>query len=221
MAAFEEGRYDKTMAIEEDSGWKNRIAFPSKKKEKEVQAESEDASAYKRPVERELRAPVEPKAATAARNGKAETGKSEEERFDLGALAAAGLPKDVTPEEIAALAAAAARVKERLVQEEKAAQPTAEMAVVRPEVSDQDVPDQRAEIKPEAQAAPAMEVAAAAVPEQKAPAHSETSSEASVPATANVAPEAAELKPEAVKVETASPETEHGGIPPKRTRMNL
>ncbi len=200
VAAFDEGRYDKTMAVEEDTGWKNRIAFPSKKKEKEVQAESADTLAYRRPVERELRAPVEPKAATAARNGK-----SEEERFDLGALAAAGLPKDVTPEEIAALAAAAARVKERLAQEEKAAQSVPEMAVVRPEVSDQEVPDQAAEIKPEVQAAPAIEAAAAAVsePEQKAPATTETNSEASAPATASVAPEAAELKPEAVKAEAA------------------
>ena len=33
-AAIEEGRYDKTMAIEEDdTGWKRRIAFPSKKKQ--------------------------------------------------------------------------------------------------------------------------------------------------------------------------------------------
>ncbi len=205
VAAFEERRYDKTMAVEEDTGWKNRIAFPSKKKEKEVQAESEDTSAYGRPLERNLRAPVEPKAATAARNGK-----SEEERFDLGALAAAGLPKDVTPEEIAALAAAAARVKERLAQEEKAAQPAPEMAVVSPEVSDQDVPSQPAEIKPEAQAAFAGEAAVAAVPEpeQKAPATAETNSEASAPAAAKVAPEAAELKPEPVKVEI--PESGNG-----------
>ncbi len=203
VAAFEEGRYDKTMAVEADTGWKNRIAFPSKKKEKT--AESEDTSAYSRPVERELRAPVEPKAATAARNGKAETGKSEEERFDLGALAAAGLPKDVTPEEIAALAAAAARVKERLDQEEKAAQSTPEMAVIRPEVPDHEVPDQPAEIKPEVQAGPAMEASATAVPEpeQKAATQSETISEPSVPTIANVAPETVELKPEPVKVEAA------------------
>ncbi len=59
VAAFDEGRYDKTMAVEEDTGWKNRIAFPSKKKkekekEKEVPSESEDTLAYRRPVERGL-----------------------------------------------------------------------------------------------------------------------------------------------------------------------
>lgn len=203
-AAFEESRYDKTMSVEEDSGWKNRIAFPSKKKEKEAQAESEDTSSYSRPVERELREPAEPKAATASRNGKADKGKSEEERFDLGALAAAGLPKDVTPEEIAALAAAAARVKERLAQEEKAAQSAPEMAVVSPaQVPDPEVHDQAPVIKPEVQTAASTEASAVAVPEQKAPeaaAETEKKIEASVPAGANV--EGAESKPEPVKAET-------------------
>ena len=39
-----------------------------------------------------------------------------EETVDLGALANAGLPKDVTPEEIAALAAAAARIKGKMAE---------------------------------------------------------------------------------------------------------
>ena len=199
-AAFEESRYDKTMSVEEDTGWKNRIAFPSKKKEKEKEAEREDTSSYRRPVERELQNPVEPKAVAAARNGK-----SEEERFDLGALAAAGLPKDVTPEEIAALAAAAARVKERLAQEEKAAQSAPEMAVVRP--AEPEVQDQAVEIKPEVQAAPAKAAATAVPePEQKAPEAAETKSEqkteSSVPASAELASEVAESKPEPAKVET-------------------
>src|SRR5258708_20848388 len=30
-AALEEGRYDKTVVVGEDSGWKNRIRFPSPK----------------------------------------------------------------------------------------------------------------------------------------------------------------------------------------------
>ena len=206
-AAFEESRFDKTMAVEEDTGWKNRIAFPSKKKEKEkeVQAESEDTPAYSRPVERELREPAEAKA-VAARNGKADAGKPEEERFDLGALAAAGLPKDVTPEEIAALAAAAARVKERLAQEEKAAQSAPEMAVVSPAaIPDPEAQGQTAEIKPEVETAPSTEVAVTAIPaaEQKASeaAQSETKIESPVPASANV--EAGESKPEPIKAEAA------------------
>jgi CheY-like chemotaxis protein len=96
-AAIEEGRYDKTVAIEEDLGWKNRIAFPSKKKEKSAPEDGEspaiDNSTAKRP-----------------------RAKAEETRVDLGALAPEGLPKDVTPEEIAALAAAAAQVKGKMAE---------------------------------------------------------------------------------------------------------
>ena len=202
-AAFEESRYDKTMSVEEDTGWKNRIAFPSKKKEKEVREESFETPADSRPAERELRDSIGPKAAAAPSNGK-----SEEQRFDLGALAAAGLPKDVTPEEIAALAAAAARVKERLAQEEKAAQSAPEMAVVAPAAVPDEVHDQAVTIKPEVQAAPSTEVAATAVPEleKKAPeavgAETKKEFESSVPAGANLAAEVAEVKPEPVRTET-------------------
>ena len=51
--------------------------------------------------------------------------KVEEERVDLGALAPEGLPKDVTPEEIAALAAAAAQVKGKIA-ESHTAEPVVE-----------------------------------------------------------------------------------------------
>ncbi len=103
-AAIEEGRYDKTVAIEEDVGWKDRIAFPSKKKEKSAPDDG-DTSAFYNPPEG-ARKPVEkPRRALA-----------EEPRVDLGALAPEGLPKDVTPEEIAALAAAAAQVKGKIAE---------------------------------------------------------------------------------------------------------
>ncbi len=95
-ASIEEGRYDKTVAIKEDVGWKNRISFPSKK-EKSAPESGESPAIY-RPVEK-LR----------------ET-KAEESKVDLGALAPEGLPKDVTPEEIAALAAAAAQVKGKMAE---------------------------------------------------------------------------------------------------------
>ena len=52
-----------------------------------------------------------------------------EEKVDVGALATAGLPKDVTPEEIAALAAAAARVKGKIAEEKKEAS-VSDVAVV-------------------------------------------------------------------------------------------
>ena len=96
-AAIEEGRYDKIVAIEEDLGWKNRIAFPSKKKEKSAPEDGESPAIDNSTAER-------PRA------------RAEETRVDLGALAPEGLPKDVTPEEIAALAAAAAQVKGKLAE---------------------------------------------------------------------------------------------------------
>jgi two-component system, chemotaxis family, chemotaxis protein CheY len=110
-AAIDEGRYDKTVAIEEDSSWKNRIAFPSKKKgkEKEVEPEADEPAAYTS-VNRDLRSVIEHKLAETSGNGKTE------DRVDLGALAPVGLPKDVTPEEIAALAAAAAQMQGKIAE---------------------------------------------------------------------------------------------------------
>jgi CheY-like chemotaxis protein len=108
IAAAEDARFDKTMVVEEDSGWKNRIAFPSKKKEKEKEPEPEET--------------VVPTASKGARTEfremavEAPAAQKSEETVDLGALANAGLPKDVTPEEIAALAAAAARIKGKIAE---------------------------------------------------------------------------------------------------------
>jgi len=107
-AALEEGKYDKTMVIEEDSGWKNRIGFPHRKKEEAAQEQEEESSIYN-PMNNDLRTVVEHKPAE-----KHHEAKAEEARVDLGALAPEGLPKDVTPEEIAALAAAAAQVKGKM-----------------------------------------------------------------------------------------------------------
>lgn len=103
-ASIEEARYDRTVASEEDKGWKDRISFPPKKKEKAASEEEDDAAIASgrssKPAEK-LQPPKTPK--------------TEETRVDLGALAPEGLPKDVTPEEIAALAAAAAQVKGKIL----------------------------------------------------------------------------------------------------------
>jgi CheY-like chemotaxis protein len=117
LAAVEDPRFDKTMGLEEDSGWKNRISFPSKKKKES----EEEPVAEPSPIgnlRTRSKGPLEP------------APQAKDETVDLGALASAGLPKDVTPEEIAALAAAAARVKGK-VAEEKPDEP-AEMSVVAP-----------------------------------------------------------------------------------------
>ena len=113
-AALDEPRFDKTMAVEEDEGWKSRISFPRKKKEKEKEEEETPVAV---PAS-EAAEPVAAQAPSSPQN-------AENERVDLGALGAAGLPKDVTAEEIAALAAAAARVKGKMSEERG---PAAEMA---------------------------------------------------------------------------------------------
>ena len=111
-AAIEEGRYDKTMAIEEDSGWKNRIAFPSKKKKKAEEQEDGDDPAIYNAVNKDLRTVIERQTAP----GHA----AQEDRVNLEALAPEGLPKDVTPEEIAALAAAAAQIQSTVAENKEA-----------------------------------------------------------------------------------------------------
>lgn len=116
IAAVEEGRYDKTVAIDEDSGWKSRIAFPRKKKEKAPEVEDADDPAVYNPLNRDLKTAVEHKRADQPAHTPAQPpvqpgAQHEQAQVDLGALVAHGLPKDATPEEIAALAAAAAQVQ--------------------------------------------------------------------------------------------------------------
>jgi CheY-like chemotaxis protein len=103
IAAVEEGRGDEAAeANDSENGWKNRIVFPSKKKKKQ---EEDDSEIYN-PGNRDLRTTVE--RPTAQR----ENASRDDGRVDVAALAAkAGLPKDVTAEELAALAAAAAQVQ--------------------------------------------------------------------------------------------------------------
>jgi CheY-like chemotaxis protein len=102
-ASLDEGRYDKSFAIDEDSGWKNRISFPPKQKEKPAAENGDGGTTNNSVVGR--KSLEKPRAAYA-----------EEPRIDLAALAPEGLPKDVTLEEIAALAAAAAQVKGNLAE---------------------------------------------------------------------------------------------------------
>jgi CheY-like chemotaxis protein len=106
IAAAEEsargGRDDATAA---DNGWKSRIAFPKKKTEPEEKG-ADEASAN---------SPVEKVSNKNKKNKNEETRheaeKAVEASLDVAALAPAGLPKDVTPEEVAAIAAAAAQMQ--------------------------------------------------------------------------------------------------------------
>ncbi|MGA8431851.1 MAG: response regulator [Candidatus Sulfotelmatobacter sp.] len=137
------GRLNRAVAIDESSrsgdepaaegSWKSRISFPSKKKE-QAEESSDDGALYNA-VNRDLK--------TVVQRNEPETPstpveKTKEERVDLGALATPGLPKDVTTEEIAALAAAAAHVQGRKLEAESAALPVekeikAEETAVSPE----------------------------------------------------------------------------------------
>jgi CheY-like chemotaxis protein len=116
-AALDEAKYDKTVAVDEDSSWKNRIGFPKKKSKAEA-AQDEDDSSFYNPMNKDLRTVVEhrPSVTPPAARQEGHTTETQEDRVDLGALAPEGLPKDVTPEEIAALAAAAAQVKGKIAE---------------------------------------------------------------------------------------------------------
>ncbi len=88
-----------------DEGWKSRLEIHPK----HAAEEAEDASATYNPVNRDLRTVVEApaeKQSPTARSAEAHP----EPSVDLTAVAPPGLPKDVTPEEVAAIAAAAAQI---------------------------------------------------------------------------------------------------------------
>jgi CheY-like chemotaxis protein len=109
-AAEESGRGGGDTAGEKN-GWKNRIRFPQEKTEP-VEKVSDDSSIYNS-MNRDLRTVVETAGEKAAeqiaRQKEAEA--ASETSVDVVALAPAGLPTDVTPEEIAAIAAAAAQIQ--------------------------------------------------------------------------------------------------------------
>jgi CheY-like chemotaxis protein len=128
-AAIDEGRFDRS-TVEEDSGWKSRIVFP-KKKEKEQEADADEAAIYN-PVNKDLRTVVDHGPGEHPAAGRPP---AEEERVNVSALAPEGLPKDVTPEEIAALAAAAAQVKGKIADEKAADIRTAEKAAEEPAIA--------------------------------------------------------------------------------------
>ena len=108
----------------EDNGWKSRIGFPQQKQKTEPEEKPADEAAIYNPVNRDLRTVVETvaekKDVAKKEEAKKDEAKKEENRpqavaaatsVDLAALAPAGLPHDVTPEEVAAIAAAAAQIR--------------------------------------------------------------------------------------------------------------
>jgi CheY-like chemotaxis protein len=87
MAAAEEsGRGSGSEPSSKENGWKSRISFPHQKTEVDRQA-AEKEEKWQRPAQ------------------------AAEASVGVAALAPAGLPKEVTPEEVAAIAAAAAQIQ--------------------------------------------------------------------------------------------------------------
>jgi CheY-like chemotaxis protein len=93
-----------------ETGWEKRIAFPAKKSKS---AEQEDDSETYNSVKPGLRDVI-----ASDKKQKEEPSKPAEDRLQVAAIASADLPKDVTPEELAALAAAAAQVQAKLASPE-------------------------------------------------------------------------------------------------------
>ena len=119
-------RFDKTAPSDEASGWKNRISFPAKKEKKNDAEENGENPAIYNAMNRDLRTVVDSEQsiqeASASetrddrrkkdrRKNNNEEGAGQEGLADVAALAIPGGPKDVTPDEIAAIASAAAQVQ--------------------------------------------------------------------------------------------------------------
>ncbi len=107
VEAFDRDRSEET----DSNGWKKRINFPQPRPA--VEEKPVDDSALYNPVNRDLRTVIETPAEKSASHGEEELPAQPvpETSVDVTALAPEGLPKDVTPEEVAAIAAAAARIQ--------------------------------------------------------------------------------------------------------------
>jgi CheY-like chemotaxis protein len=99
-------RPDSPLSTSKETGWEKRIAFPSKRSKSD---EKEDDSEIYDSVRPDLRAVIEKD-----EKQKEEPSKPAEDTLQVAAIAPAELPNDVTPEELAALAAAAAQVQAKL-----------------------------------------------------------------------------------------------------------
>jgi CheY-like chemotaxis protein len=109
-AAEESGRGNRNEPSSAESGWKSRIGFPKQKAEPEEKV-ADEAPIYN-PVNRDLRTVVEkPIAEMVVEKDQTQQPEAAKTSVDVAALAPSGLPKDVTPEEVAAIAAAAAQMQ--------------------------------------------------------------------------------------------------------------
>ncbi len=191
----------------DDSGWKSRIGFPHEKAEPEEKP-ADDAALYN-PVNRDLRTVVETpaekkpeKIAEVVEQVKVSEKFEEQPRqpepsaetsVDLAALAPQGVPQDVTPEEVAAIAAAAAQIQTlQAVLQERDAREAASQAVPEQPTDRQPEPVQSVELA--AQPVPAVDV-------ENVPAVSAVVETVAVEKVESPAPEIAVSEPVAVSAE--------------------
>lgn len=187
--ALDDPRFDRTVAIDEDDGWKTRLRFPPKKKEK---AENEETPSTQPAKE------AKPAVAEAPAHSHSEK-KADDEKVDLAALAPAGLPKDVTPEEIAALAAAAARMKGKL-SEEKAPSEKAAVTSASPD-------ERKGDSQPAGESVPTPQSMAGPGPIYAPTQETEHNEPETKKDSAPTEPAAVEVREEAKSVEAKSDET--------------
>ena len=109
MAAAEESdRGGRNATANEENGWKNRIGFPKQKTETEQNVA--DASPIYNAMNRDLRTVVD-KPTPAKEASRQPAAEAPETSVDVAALVPPSLPNDVTPEEVAAIAAAVAQMQ--------------------------------------------------------------------------------------------------------------
>jgi CheY-like chemotaxis protein len=109
MAAAEEAdRGGRNATGNEDNGWKSRIAFPKQKSEAEEKVA--DESPIYNQVNRDLRTVVD-KPTLEKETPRQPIAEAPEATVDVAALVPPNMPNDVTPEEVAAIAAAVAQMQ--------------------------------------------------------------------------------------------------------------
>jgi two-component system, chemotaxis family, chemotaxis protein CheY len=179
----EKNRNSQQIVGGDENGWKSRIGFPQEHSEPEEKAG--DGAALYNPVNRDLRTVVE---ATAEKIGEEKFAAEKlgvdqfedrrrqpqrlaEASVEVAAIAPQGMPQDVTPEEVAAIAAAAAQIQTFqaiLKENEAAAQPVQElaepMAEPQPEPQTTVQPDQQPQLKDEKQPEQLREAEAESLP---------------------------------------------------------
>jgi len=191
-AAEETTRGGRPESTGEDNGWKSRIAFPHQKTEPEEKV-ADDPSIYNA-VNRDLRTVVETPAELAAERAAEQEEKrhhAAETNVDVAALVPPGLPRYVTPEEVAAIAAAAAQIQK-----------------VGTTVDEQHVPDaaSHATLEPSERTEERTEVRAEVRAEENVPAQTHAPRDSAPPVNAEAKAEAIPESKEETKIESAAAE---------------